>query len=139
MGMALHPPNAIPEPSIGQQSHSYGHGPTTGCIPICHPHVCHFCGASMDNLGTHGLHCSRSIDRYSCHSAVNEVIQRALASAKIAAHLEPTGICTADGKQLDGDIVLHHLLQWIAVVVQRGNAAAMLGTSSVSGELSVPF
>ena len=33
----------------------------------------------------------------------------------------------------------HHLLQWIAVLVERGNAAAMLGMSSVSGELSVPF
>uniref|UniRef100_A0A1X7UA81 Uncharacterized protein n=1 Tax=Amphimedon queenslandica TaxID=400682 RepID=A0A1X7UA81_AMPQE len=28
-------------------------------LPTCLPHSCHLCGANVDELGTHGLHCER--------------------------------------------------------------------------------
>ena len=74
-------------------------------VPICRSQVCHLCGASIDSLGTPGLHCSRSIG-HSRYSAVNEVIKRALASAKIAAYLELASICIADGKRPEGATVM---------------------------------
>lgn len=58
-----------------------------------------FVGQVADSFGTHGLHCSKNTGLHSCHSAVIEVINEALASAKIAVHLEPAGICRADRKQ----------------------------------------
>ena len=74
--------------------------------PLCHPHAYQLCGVSVDSLGTHGLHCSRSLGRHPRHSAVNDVIKRSSTSAKIAAHLEPVGICTADGKRPDGATIM---------------------------------
>ena len=50
----------------------------------------------MDCLGTHGLHCQKSIGRHPCNSAINDLVKRSLGSAKIAAHLEPAGICSSD-------------------------------------------
>ena len=70
-------------------------------VPLCCPHVCLLCGEGVDSLGTHGLHCSMSLGYHHHHSTVNDVIKRSLASAKIAAHLEPVGICRADGKRPD--------------------------------------
>ena len=70
--------------------------------PLCHPHECHLCGAGVDHQRTHNLHCQRSLGRHPCHMAINDLIKRSLATAKIAAHLEPVGICRADGKSTDG-------------------------------------
>ena len=38
--------------------------------------------------------------------AINDLIKRSLATAKITAHLEPVGICRADGKRPDGATVM---------------------------------
>ena len=75
-------------------------------VPLCCPHACLLCGEGVDSLGTHGLHCSMSLGYHHHHSTVNDVIKRSLASAKIAAHLEPVGICRADGKRLDRATVM---------------------------------
>ena len=75
-------------------------------VPLCHPHECHLCGAGVDHQGTHGLHCQRSLGRNPRHMAINDLIKRSLATAKIAAHLEPAGICRADGKRPDGATVM---------------------------------
>ena len=75
-------------------------------VPLCQSHACQLYGASVDSLGTHGLHCSKSLGRHPYHTAINNVIKRSLASAKIAAHLEPVGICWADGKRLDDVIIM---------------------------------
>ena len=56
--------------------------------PICTPHQC-VCGQMVDAYGTHGLSCLKSAGRYARHSAVNDIIKRALVSAKIPAKLEP--------------------------------------------------
>ena len=73
---------------------------------LCHPHECHLCGARVDCQGTHGLHCRKSLGRHPRHMAINDIIRRSLASAKVSAHLEPAGICRSDGKRPDGATVM---------------------------------
>ena len=60
----------------------------------------------MNHLGTHDLHCGKSMGRHPRHAAVKDLTKRSLASAKISAHLEPVGICQADGKQPDSTSVM---------------------------------
>ena len=69
--------------------------------PICAPHIC-VCKAEVDAFGTHGLSCRKSAGRHIRHSAVNDLIKRALASAEIPARLEPTALSRDDGKRPDG-------------------------------------
>lgn len=69
--------------------------------PICLPHVC-VCGAAVDNTGRHGLSCRKSAGRLSRHSAVNDLIKRALMSAEIPSRLEPKSLTRNDDKRPDG-------------------------------------
>ena len=62
--------------------------PTSG-ITLCRPRVCHLYGTSVNSFGTHGLHCSKNNGLHFHHSADSEVSKVALASAKIAVHLDP--------------------------------------------------
>ena len=71
-------------------------------VTLCHPHFCRLCGAKVDHLGTHGLSCRKSQGRHPRHAAINDLLKRSLASAKIPSHLEPTGISSSDGKRPDG-------------------------------------
>uniref|UniRef100_A0A8D9A2M9 Uncharacterized protein n=1 Tax=Cacopsylla melanoneura TaxID=428564 RepID=A0A8D9A2M9_9HEMI len=52
--------------------------------------------------GTHGLSCAKSAGRFSRHSSLNDVIRRALSSAKVPAVLEPVGVMREDGRRPDG-------------------------------------
>ncbi|XP_061717664.1 uncharacterized protein LOC133525431 [Cydia pomonella] len=65
------------------------------------PHRCQ-CGVMVDNLGHHGLSCSRSAGRIPRHASINDVIRRAFVSAKVPALLEPNGLVRDDGKRPDG-------------------------------------
>jgi hypothetical protein len=69
--------------------------------PICAPHAC-ICGGIVDSTGTHGLSCRKSAGRLSRHSAVNELIKRALTSAEVPSRLEPSSLMRDDGKRPDG-------------------------------------
>jgi len=69
--------------------------------PVCLPHIC-VCGAAVDNTGTHGLSCRKSSGRMSRHSAVNDLIKRALQSAEIPSRLEPRSLMRQDDKRPDG-------------------------------------
>ena len=69
--------------------------------PVCLPHVC-VCGAPVDSTGRHGLSCSKSAGRLSRHSAVNDLIKRALMSAEVPSRLEPRSLGQHDNKRPDG-------------------------------------
>ena len=58
---------------------------------ICEQHKCR-CGAAVDVLGHHPLHCTYSAGRFPRHAALNDVVKRALATAGIPSNLEPTGL-----------------------------------------------
>ena len=74
--------------------------------PLCLPHICHHCGAEVDNLGTHGLSCRNSQGCHPRHPSINSLIQRYLSAAGIQTHLEPTGLCRSDGKRPDGASIM---------------------------------
>ena len=60
----------------------------------------------MNNLGTHGLSCKRSEGRHHRHSALNDIVHRALTTARIPSHLEPAGVSRVVGKHPDGITVV---------------------------------
>ena len=47
---------------------------------VCIPHSCR-CGEGIDSRGLHGLSCKYSADRFPRHSAMNDMIKRALQKA----------------------------------------------------------
>jgi len=55
-----------------------------------------------DACGSHALSWKKTAGRHAFHSAVNDLIQRALSSANIPSRLEPTGFSRNDGKRPDG-------------------------------------
>ena len=69
--------------------------------PLCSPHVCR-CGQQVSEDGAHGLSCRLSAGRLSRHSAVNDLIKRALVTAGVPSILEPSGVSRNDGKRPDG-------------------------------------
>ena len=60
------------------------------------------CVSVADTDGLHGLSCRKSAGRLARHSAVNELIKRALLTANIPARLEPTNLSHNDNKIPDG-------------------------------------
>ena len=45
-------------------------------IPICHPHhQCHHYKATVDELGSHGLSCSKNEGRLTRHAALNSIFK----------------------------------------------------------------
>ena len=87
-------------------------------VTLCQAHHCHQCGMKVDHLGLHGLNCRKSQGLHSRHAAINDLIKRALASAQVPSHLEPSGISRVDGKRPDGATVTPwkcgHALVWDA-------------------------
>ena len=57
---------------------------------VCIPHSCR-CGGIIDGRGLHGLSCKYSAGRFPRHSAMNDVIMRALQQAGLPSVLEPPG------------------------------------------------
>ena len=47
------------------------------------------CGIAVEDSVIHGLDCRRSLGKHSRHSAVNDVIHRALSAAGVPSQLEP--------------------------------------------------
>ena len=60
------------------------------------PHACRSCGDEVGANGLHGLSCRFSEGRHYRHSAINDIIHRALALAKIPSRLEPTNLSSND-------------------------------------------
>jgi len=70
-------------------------------LPVSNEYKC-ICGSIADACGSHALSCKKTAGRHVRHSAVNDLIQRALSSANIPSRLEPTGLSCNDGKRPDG-------------------------------------
>ncbi|XP_063547387.1 uncharacterized protein LOC134754868 [Cydia strobilella] len=100
------------------------------------PHRCQ-CGAMVDILGHHGLSCVRSAGRMSRHASINDVIRRALVSAKVPAVLEPSGLARDDGKRPDGMTMvpwsMGRPLIWDATCVDTLAPSHVLSTSATAG------
>ena len=97
--------HALPVSSLGLRMDDEVVRVATGLrlgVSLCHPHKCHQCGAQVDHLAVHGLSCRRSQGCFSRHTAINDIIKRSLATAKVPPLLEPSGISQSDGKRPDG-------------------------------------
>ena len=75
-------------------------------MALCRPHKCHQCSTEVDHFGLYDLGCRKSQGRHSRHAAVNDLLKRSLASAKIASLLEPMGIARSDKRRPDGISVM---------------------------------
>ena len=69
---------------------------------LCRPHDCQHCGAEVDRLAVHGLSCKNSEGRHYRHGAINDIVHRALTTARVPSRLEPSGLARTDGKRPDG-------------------------------------
>ncbi|KAL5474494.1 hypothetical protein EMCRGX_G026449 [Ephydatia muelleri] len=72
----------------------------------------------VSQFATHSLSCKKSVGGHHCHSAVNDIIHRALVAAHVPSHLEPSGLHHSDGKLPDGVLIVPwkcgQLLVWDA-------------------------
>ena len=112
---------------------------------VCEPHTCR-CGKWMDARGLHGLSCKYSAGRHPRHSALNDVIRRALQSAGVPSCLEPVGVDRGDGKRPDGLTVFPfsngRCLCWDATCVDTfavshvNNSAISAGFAARAAEVS---
>eukprot|EP00731_Ephydatia_muelleri_P000771 Em0001g771a len=97
--------NALPVTSLGLRMDNATMRISMGLclgLPLCQSHNCQHCGAEVSQFATHGLSCRKSAGRHHRHSAVKEIIHRALVSAHIPSRLEPSGLYRSNGKRPDG-------------------------------------
>ena len=96
--------SAIPVPSLGTQLSPdelrVAIALRTGS-KICESHMCK-CRRMADEYGFHLLSCQFNEGRHPRHSAINDIICRALKSSGIPSVLEPVGLNRGDGKRPDG-------------------------------------
>ena len=100
--------NAVPIPSLGLKLNNESLRISVALrlgAKLNLPYKC-ICGAEVDDSATHGLDCRKAVGKHSRHSAVNELIQRALNAAGVPSHLEPVGMSRDDGKRPDGSTLV---------------------------------
>ena len=87
----------------------------------------------MDGLATHGLSCRQSQRRHYRYAVVNDIVHRALSSAKIPSCLEPSNLQRSDGKSPDGVTIVpwrsDKLLVWDATCPDMFASYTMSATS----------
>ena len=107
---------------------------------LCTPHTCHHCGDEVDSLATHGLSCKWSEGRHHRHAALNNVVHRALAAAKIPSRLEPYGLYRTDGKRSDGITVVPwksgRLLVWDATCPDTFSPSFVASATNEAGAVA---
>ena len=74
-------------------------------VELAMPYTC-TCGTFVDSKATHGLDCRKSGGRHVRHSAVNDILHRALQAAGVPSQLEPSGLSRDDGKRPDGATII---------------------------------
>ena len=83
--------------------------------PLCLSHVCRYCEAEINDLGTHGFSCRKSQGCHPRHAIINSLIQRHLSAAGIPAHLESSRLCRSLGKSPDGVSIIPWSYGWVLV------------------------
>lgn len=65
-------------------------------------HSCSRCNSDAPSDSSHGLHYRRAARHHSRHSHLNNLVQRALVSARVPSVLKPLGFTRNDAKRSDG-------------------------------------
>jgi hypothetical protein len=131
--------HAILSPNIGtlldNTSFQVCIGLRLGCN-LCTPYICK-CNTKVDEIGIHGLSCSKSSGRFSRHTEINSIINRFLTSIHVNSTLEPNGLSRDDGKRPDGMTLIPwnkgQPLVWDVTVVDTLADSYILKTSEISG------
>ena len=102
------------------------------------------CGTLADTKGHHVLTCRFSAGRIPRHTALNDIVRRALLAAGVPALLEPRGIDRGDGKRPDGMTIYPfshgRCLVWDATCVNTfaisrlGDASLKPGAAAMKAE-----
>ncbi|XP_055349847.1 uncharacterized protein LOC129596553 [Paramacrobiotus metropolitanus] len=71
-------------------------------LPVVAPHECAGCGFQVTPDGHHGLSCLYSKGRWSQHTELNSILERACIAAGFPCELEPKGVFRDNGKRPDG-------------------------------------
>jgi hypothetical protein len=94
------------------------------------------CNAKVDEIGIHGLSCSKSSGRFSRHTEINSIINRSLISIHVNSTLEPNGLSRDDGKRPDGMTLVPWIkgqpLVWDVTIVDTLADSYVLKTFEVS-------
>ena len=138
--------NAVPIPSLGLKLDNESLRISVALrlgAKLNLPYNC-VCGAAVDDSATHGLDCRKAIGKHSRHSAVNDILYRALNTAGVPSHLEPVGLNRDDGKRPDGATLIPwkqgRCLVWDFTCVNTiarshlGQSASQAGSVSVVAE-----
>ena len=103
---------------------------------ICAPHTC-VCTAPVDARGSHGLSCARSAGRQMRHAQVNNIINRAMSRAGIAAGREPAGLMVGSNLRPDGATLIPwsrgKYLAWDATCPDTVAQSHLNSTSATAG------
>ena len=98
--------SAIPVPSLGTQLSPEELRIATATrigAKVCEKHPCKLkCNKNVDEYGFHALSCRYREGRHPRHTAINDIVWRALRSAGMEATLEPKGVNRGDGLTPDG-------------------------------------
>ena len=100
--------NAIPVPSLGLKLDNESLRISVALrlgVEVAMPYTC-VCGTPVQGYATHGLDCRKTSGKHARHSAVNNVINRALHAAGVPSQLEPAGLSRDDGKRPDGATII---------------------------------
>ena len=113
-------------------------------VEMAMPYTC-ICGTTVERKTVHGLDCRKSGGRHVRHSAVNDVLHRALQAAGVPSQLEPSGLSRDDGKRPDGATIIPFskgkCLVWDVTCVNTlaashiNSAASQAGAPSEAAEL----
>ena len=134
--------SAIPVPSLGTQLSPdelrIAMALRTGS-KICEKYQCK-CGRNVDKYGFHLLSCKFNEGRHPRHSAINDIICRALKSAGVASIMEPVGLSRDDGKRPDGISIFPFsqgkALCWDATCVNTFNESDVNGAAIEAGHVA---
>ena len=134
--------NCLPSTAIGtllsNESFSIAISQRLG-LPVCTPHKCR-CGAIVDRYGLHPLSRRLSAGRSPRHSALNDIIRRALSSAGFNAVIELVGLDHGDGKRPGGMTVSPFsrgkYLIWDSTCVKSFSPSALALTATEPGSAS---
>jgi hypothetical protein len=100
-----------------------------GCN-LCTRHICK-CNAKVDEIGIHGLSCSKTSGIFSRHTEINSIINRSFTSIHVNSTLELNGPSRDNGKRTDGMTLVP--LVWGFTIVDTLAVYYVLKSSEVSG------
>ena len=108
-------------------------------LQVCEPHECP-CGSLVDTCRSHAFICKKASGRFAWHSAINDIVTRAVAAGDYSVVKEPAGLISGSLKRPDGATLLPwrngDYLAWDVTVATTLAASSIEASSTLSGSAS---